>query len=121
MKDVWRAGNEIELLINGEAFFPRVFDSIRKAKREVLIETFIIREDEVGKALQQTLMYVARRGVHVEITVDAYGGNDASAAFFPALADAGVTVELADGVPSVLAVSVFESGLPSGVKTCERL
>ena len=94
MKDVWRAGNDIELLINGEAFFPRVFDSIRKARREVLIETFIIREDEVGKALQQTLMYVARRGVHVEITIDAYGGNEASAEFFEAMADAGVHVHL---------------------------
>ncbi|MGM8224943.1 cardiolipin synthase ClsB [Cellvibrio sp. ARAG 10.3] len=94
MKDVWRAGNDIELLINGEAFFPRVFDSIRKARREVLIETFIIREDEVGKALQQTLMYVARRGVHVEITIDAYGGNEASPAFFQAMADAGVHVHL---------------------------
>ena len=94
MNDPWRAGNEVELLINGEAFFPRVFDSIRKARHEVLIETFIICDDEVGKALQQTLMYVARRGVHVEITIDAYGGNEASAAFFEAMADAGVHVHL---------------------------
>ena len=94
MNEPWRAGNEVELLINGEAFFPRVFDSIRKARREVLIETFIIRDDEVGKALQQTLMYVARRGVHVEITIDAYGGNEASAAFFEAMADTGVHVHL---------------------------
>ncbi len=41
----WVGGNRIELLENGEAFFPRVFDAIRQAQREVIIETFILFED----------------------------------------------------------------------------
>lgn len=94
MSDPWRAGNDIELLINGEAFFPRVFESIRKARREVLIETFILCDDEVGKALQQTLMYAARRGVHVEFTIDAYGGNKVGTEFLQAMADTGIHVHL---------------------------
>lgn len=94
MKDHWRDGNDVEVLINGEAFFPRVFESIRKARREVLLETFIVWEDEVGKALQQTLMLVARRGVYVEITIDAYGANEVSDTFLQELADAGVHVHL---------------------------
>lgn len=94
MSDAWRAGNEIELLINGEAFFPRVFESIRKARHEVIIETFILCDDEVGKALQQTLLYAARRGVHVEFTIDAYGGNKVGDEFLQTMADAGIHVHL---------------------------
>ena len=29
----WYAGNHVELLENGEAFFPRVFEAIRAAER----------------------------------------------------------------------------------------
>ena len=52
MKSQWTAGNRFELLENGEAFFPRVFDAINAAQREVLIETFILFEDKVGLALK---------------------------------------------------------------------
>ena len=32
MKQNWRKGNSVELCINGEEFFPRVFDAINQAK-----------------------------------------------------------------------------------------
>ena len=73
MKYEWREGNDVQLLINGEEFYPRVFASIRAARKEVLLETFIIYEDKVGQQLQEVLIEAARRGVHVEVTVDGYG------------------------------------------------
>ncbi|MDB5829877.1 MAG: hypothetical protein JWQ73_4097, partial [Variovorax sp.] len=33
----WIAGNTIDLLENGEEFFPRVFGLIAKAEREVIV------------------------------------------------------------------------------------
>ena len=48
MSYAWHDGNQVELLINGEAFYPRVFEAIRAARKEVLLETFIIYEDKVG-------------------------------------------------------------------------
>lgn len=72
----WRDGNRIALLENGEDFFPRVFEAVRAAEREVIIETFILFYDKVGKALQEELVAAAKRGVHVDITVDAYGSPD---------------------------------------------
>lgn len=39
MKWEWVPGNRIRLLENGEAFFPRVFETIANAKKEVLLET----------------------------------------------------------------------------------
>ena len=56
MNERWHAGNRIELLVNGEAFYPRVFEAIARARREVLLETFIIYEDKVGLALRKALL-----------------------------------------------------------------
>src|SRR5690606_11147970 len=48
MDSHWTEGNDIRLLENGEAFYPRVFTCIANARREVLVETFILFEDGVG-------------------------------------------------------------------------
>ena len=98
----WRAGNRLSLLINGEAFFPRVFAAIRAAEREVLIETFILFEDKVGSQLQGELIAAAERGVSVELTVDGYGSADLSGAFVTAMSEAGVRVHMFDPQPRLL-------------------
>ena len=70
MKADWREDNEVQLLINGEAYFPAAFEAIANAREQVLLETFIIFEDKVGKQLQQVLIEAAQRGVQVEVMVD---------------------------------------------------
>lgn len=95
----WVPGNKITLLENGEDFFPRVFECIAAATQEVLVETFILFEDKVGKALQAALLTAAARGVQVDITIDGYGSPDLSAAFILALTRAGVRVHVFDPSP----------------------
>lgn len=75
----WYAGNQVELLENGEAFFPRVFEAIRAAEREVIVETFILFEDKIGKGLHAALCEAARRGVKVDLMIDGFGSPDLSA------------------------------------------
>lgn len=104
MKWTWRDGNELELLINGENYFPRVFDCIRAARREVLLETFIIWEDEVGWALQKVLIEAAQRGVRVELTVDDYGTADLEHQFVAEMINAGVKLHLFSPTPRLLGV-----------------
>src|SRR5262249_48389938 len=77
----WIPGNNFTLLENGEEFFPRVFACIANAKREVIVETFILFEDKVGLQLQAALIAAARRGAQVDITVDDWGSPDFSARF----------------------------------------
>jgi cardiolipin synthase A/B len=98
----WVPGNRVELLENGEAFFPAVFNAILGAQREVLIETFILFEDKVGQELQQALIAAARRGVRVELTVDGWGSIDLSKEYLGALAQAGVQVRMFDPKPRFL-------------------
>jgi len=92
----WVGGNRIELLENGEAFFPRVFGAIREAKREVIIETFILFEDKVGLALHAAMCAAAQRGVKVDLMIDGFGSPDLSHEFLAALGAAGVKVRVFD-------------------------
>lgn len=101
MNDAWQGQNQVELLINGEDYFPRVFEAIRAARHEVLLETFIIFEDPVGQALQQALIEAAERGVRIEVTADGYGTADLSRAYIEALTRVGVRVHLFDPRPKM--------------------
>ncbi len=102
MKPIWLEGNAVDMLINGEEFFPRVFDRIRQAREEVLLETFIVLEDKVGKELQQALICAAHNGAHVEVIVDGYGTVDLSNQYLSELRDAGVNVHVFDPKPRLL-------------------
>jgi cardiolipin synthase len=102
----WTSGNELELLENGEAFFPRVFEAIAAARIEVLVETFIVAEDEVGTRLRDTLAAAAGRGVRVQLVIDGYGSADLSADFLGTLTGAGVTVRWFDPQPRRLGIRV---------------
>ena len=99
---IWQDGNSVELLINGEDFFSKVFERIRAARHEVLIETFIIFEDRVGEGLQQAVIEAASRGVRVVITVDDYGTSDLSTAFIAQMLEVGVQIQLFDPRPKLM-------------------
>jgi len=93
---VWREGNRIRLLENGEEFFPAVFGAIEKAQKEVVLETFILWEDKVGLELHRVLLEAARRGVQVDVMVDGFGSPDLSQDYVKALMDAGVRFRVFD-------------------------
>src|SRR3954471_20177788 len=88
----WIPGNDFTLLENGEEFFPRVFACIANAKREVIVETFILFEDKVGLQLHEALIAAARRGAQVDVTIDDWGSPDLSARFLDPLRSAGVRI-----------------------------
>lgn len=98
----WIPGNRVLLLENGEQFYPRLNAAIRAARQEVLIETFILAEDEVGAALRDELMAAAQRGARVALTVDGYGSSALSEPFVRGMIDAGVQFHLFDPRPTLL-------------------
>ena len=98
----WVGGNRIALLENGEEFFPRVFDAIRGAQREVIIETFILFEDKVGLALHAAMRSAAQRGVKIDLLVDGFGSPDLSREFIAQLSAVGVRVRVFDPGQPVL-------------------
>jgi len=100
----WTPGNHFKLLENGEEFFPAVFDAIAHAEHEVLLETFILFEDKVGKALHEVLLAAAKRGVQIDMLIDGFGSPDLSPEFVDALTSAGVRLRVFDPRPPWLGV-----------------
>lgn len=102
MKQHWIGGNTFDLLENGEAFFPRVFEAIATAKKEILLETFILFDDKVGRTLHETLLHAAQRGVQIDMTIDGWGSPGLEGEFLATLTSAGVRVHVFDPVPGLL-------------------
>ena len=98
----WTYGNTVKLLENGEEYYPAVFEAISNAKTEVLLETFLVFEDEVGLALQQALIAAARNGARVIATVDGYGSPDLSREYLAPLVEAGVDFRFFDPAPRLM-------------------
>ncbi|MHC8289048.1 cardiolipin synthase ClsB [Pseudomonas sp. XS1P51] len=100
----WQGNNRVELLENGEAYFPRVFEAMRQAKSEILLETFIVFEDKVGDELQKVLIDAAQRGVRVSASLDGFGCGELSTSYLAALSEAGVRVQIFDPAPKRLGI-----------------
>ncbi len=98
----WVPGNQFELLENGEDFFPRVFKAIAQARREVMLETFILFDDKIGQELHAALLAAAKRGVQVHVLVDGFGSPDLSDRFVGELVEAGVHFRIFDPGKRVL-------------------
>jgi cardiolipin synthase len=89
-------GHAIELLENGEEYFPAVFAAIEAAQHEVLIETFIVFEDKVGMELHAVLLRAAARGVRIDLLVDGFGSADLSDEYTSTLTAVGVRLRVFD-------------------------
>ena len=66
-------GNTVELLIDGAAHFDAWLKLIRGAQRRILLENYIIRDDDVGGAFRDALVERARAGVMVAVVADWLG------------------------------------------------
>ena len=86
-------GNQVELLIDGEATFASIFEGIEKASEYVLVQFFIIYNDELGKELKRRLCQKAAQGVRVYCLFDEVGSHGLPASYLKELRDAGVRMQ----------------------------
>ncbi|MCU0646596.1 MAG: phospholipase D-like domain-containing protein [Gemmatimonadaceae bacterium] len=77
---------------DGEEATAAVAAAIASARHEVLVETYILRDDRIGMALVDLLRAAVARGVRCCLLADAVGSWGARRAFWRALTDAGVSV-----------------------------
>jgi cardiolipin synthase len=67
------AGNQVEMLENGDAAYPRMLAAIRDAQSSIYCSTFIFDRDQVGNEFVQALGDAAKRGADVRVLVDGIG------------------------------------------------
>lgn len=82
-------GNELELLIDGNATFTRILETIDTASNFVFVEFFLVRDDDLGRTLRDRLAARARAGVSVFVLTDGVGSHALPSAFWHPLREAG--------------------------------
>jgi cardiolipin synthase len=66
-------GNRLELLNNGDAFYPAMLTAIKGAERSITIEAYIYWAGEIGGLFAGALAERAKAGCPVKILLDAIG------------------------------------------------
>lgn len=84
----------VQLLPDGELAFREVTAALHSAREEILVETYILRDDRIGTSVQEALSAAARRGVRVCVLADAVGSLATAEAFWGAFESDGVQVRL---------------------------
>lgn len=82
--------NDIQLLIDGEQTFDVMFSAIEQAKKYVLVEFYILRDDVLGRRFQQLLIEKAAAGVEVMVLFDQLGSHELPDRYLDELRDGGV-------------------------------
>ena len=85
-------GNRVELLENGDGFFPRLLGDIAAARQTIHLETFIWGRGRICEQLAGALEAKARQGVEVRLLVDASGGHRMKKELDEQMRQAGVRV-----------------------------
>lgn len=85
-------GNGADILIDGQATFTAIFTAIDAAQSYILIQSYIIHDDDLGFELQRHLIEASKRGVMVRLMTDAVGSHALPESYCDTLRDAGVQV-----------------------------
>ncbi|PCJ16515.1 MAG: cardiolipin synthase [Gammaproteobacteria bacterium] len=84
--------NEVNLLIDGQQSFHRFFESIKTAEHYILVQFYIIRDDETGQRFKEALLEKVSQGVKVYLLYDSIGSYELSSDYIQSLKQGGVQV-----------------------------
>jgi cardiolipin synthase len=87
-------GNRITTLVNGDRYFPQMLAAINAAQRTINLETYVYWSGDVAEQFCAALSEAARRGVTVNVMLDAYGAGKMNPEFRQRLKDAGVKLAI---------------------------
>lgn len=68
--------NSIQLVFNGKPFIEKNIELIKKAKKFIILQTYIFEEDQVTKPILNLLKEKAINGVDIYILLDGFGSRD---------------------------------------------
>ncbi len=85
-------GNQVRLLIDGEATYHAMHQQIASATQRVHLENYIIRDDQVGRGFAAALIDRAQAGVTVRVLYDWLGSFGTPRAFWRMLREGGVQI-----------------------------
>lgn len=70
----WRDGNKVELLVDGENYFPPMLEALGRARHSALLEFYLAASGDVANRFIEAMLAAVRRGVMVKLIIDGFGG-----------------------------------------------
>ncbi|MEC4115124.1 cardiolipin synthase [Myroides pelagicus] len=67
--------NQVDILENGESFFPRLLEDLKNAKHHIHIEYYIYEDSEIGREIEAVLLQKIAEGIEVRFIYDDYGSR----------------------------------------------
>jgi cardiolipin synthase len=102
------SGNRIELGLNGDGTFPRLWDDLRSAKQSIAIQMYYGQPGHVADTLRNILLERAAAGVRVVALYDAFGTTTIPPERLAALRAAGV-IAVAFRPPRLSSLNVIQN------------
>jgi len=88
----FRGGHHLRLLIDGEAAFAVMLAAMEAAQHCLLVQFFIIHDDQLGRRLQKILLQRAAAGVQVYVLFDGVGSHALPQHYIDTLRSGGVAI-----------------------------
>jgi cardiolipin synthase A/B len=82
-------GNAVEILNNGDEFYPSMLEAIRGAERSITIEAYIYWRGDIGLEFAHAIAERARAGVEVKLLLDTVGSATIGHEILKILAEGG--------------------------------
>ena len=87
-------GNQIKLLVNGEAAYPAMLKAMESARRTLYLSSYIFDSDRTGMSFVKALAAAKARGVKVRVLVDGVGEKYSPRPITRVLRDLGISAAL---------------------------
>ena len=92
--DRFHGGVATEVYFDGQQAFDAMLEAVHGAREEVLLESYIFKDDPTGRRFQGALILAARRGATVRVLADGIGSFGTRRAFWEELARGGVDARI---------------------------
>ncbi len=88
----WTSGNVVKIFTNADGFYADLITDLNSARQYILIQFYIYRDDQSGRAVRAALLDAIKRGVKVYMMYDEVGCSGTPSAYFDEVANAGGNV-----------------------------
>lgn len=95
-------GHDVTVYFAGAEAFAAMCQAIDAAQREVLLQSYILKDDAIGERLAETLAAAAARGVTVRVLADAFGSSRTRGSYWRRLRRAGIKARLINNLMPAL-------------------
>ena len=105
---IYKDDTYVEILNNGDRFFPKLIKELKKAKDYIFMEFYIVKNDNIGTQVLDILKQKALEGVEVYLIYDHFGSNKhLNHRYMKSLEKSGVKI----GVFDPQTISIFNSNV----------